>query len=477
MTQFDPSVLQDIQGPDVTGSMAKGFALKDLVNNTELNTLRGTVEKTDMQRKEKARSLLSQGGDSTDQEVATKAAKLREAGLGPEAMDYMQHAQSVRTGAYKQENERLQNAAEQTGQLNQMLMSIKTQADSVTDPQTKQATVKAQLPLLLQSVKDSKSFDPATKQMVIQKIQQEIESPDPYGSLSAAVSQTKESMDRAKKELDMRNVQSEIAQRGVEEQHQKVEEQQGQQRTNIEGAKLGIEQQKLKLAQGNQSLDAMYASFGEAGIQIPGRSRQTQDAAMRGLLAKYPDKQPDEIAQGVKNGQISMVGLKTEAGALGRREAAILPVEKSITRPGGFLEQAESAVNAVNFPKLKAAGKFESWGKEQESDPALSRYKAAVAELRAEYSIVLSKGGQVTDAARQEAEKVIPDLITKGQFTSIKQVVLQGIESSKAGIEESLSAVSGQATAPPQATTPVAPFSDADKEKRYQEWKRAHPHG
>jgi hypothetical protein len=153
-------------------------------------------------------------------------------------------------------------------------------------------------------------------------------------------------------------------------------------------------------------------------------------------------------AEDVIAGRIGTKVKGTEGTVLGRREAAILPVEKSITRPGGFLEQAEKAVDAVDFPRLKKAGEFDKWTKEQNSDPKLSAYKAAVAELRAEYSIVLSKGGQVTDAARSEAKEVVPDLITKDQFQSIKKTIKQGIEASKSGVEESISDISGKQSGP-----------------------------
>src|SRR5208337_4372553 len=112
------SVLQDIQGPDVTGSMAKGFALKDLVTNTQLNTLRASVEKTDMDRKERARAILSEGGDSTDEEVANKQERLRKAGLGPEAMDYRMHAQSVRSGDFELQTQKIQAFHAQQNEIN-----------------------------------------------------------------------------------------------------------------------------------------------------------------------------------------------------------------------------------------------------------------------------------------------------------------------------------------------------------------------
>jgi hypothetical protein len=184
----------------------------------------------------------------------------------------------------------------------------------------------------------------------------------------------------------------------------------------------------------------LLAAFADAGVTLPTglRNKDTQNAALDGLMRKHPDMTPDEIAQGVKDGSISMAVSKTEGSVLARREAAILPVEKSITKPGGFLDQAEQAVNEVDFDNLKRAGQFEKWGKDELSDPALTSYKGAVTELRAEYAIVLSKGGLTTDKARDEADKVVPDIITKDQMKRIRRLVTNGIEASKRGVEESI---------------------------------------
>lgn len=193
---------------------------------------------------------------------------------------------------------------------------------------------------------------------------------------------------------------------------------------------------------------SLLAAMSERGVSLPAgmRSKAQQIATLNGLIERNPDKSVDEIADGIKSGQLSFGAAKTEASVLGRREAAILPVEKSIIKPGGFLDQAEKAVNDVDLPKLKAAGAFETWGRDQESDPKLTTYRAAIAELRAEYALVLSKGGQVTDAARHESAKVIPDLITKDQFKSVRKIVTQGIEASKGGVEESIGGVTGKSS-------------------------------
>jgi len=453
MASFDPSALQDIQGPDIAGSIAKGFQLKDLVDTTQLNTLKLNNEKQDLQRKEKMRSLLSTGDVSTDVGVAKKAEEMTKAGLGPEAMDFVQHAQKVRSGELDNELKRVDlHVASQdviagtVDKIWQQATAMKNEKTPDGRPKYTDASVNAwiqgQIPMAINSVQSDSGLPEDVKKTALQGIMQSTskqQGPITYDALTEMERGSKRGQAQlASHRADL------VAQTGQkrEEEHERHDE-------KMESL-AATNPNRTPMAP--QSGD-LLAALTEKGVTLPQglRSRQVLQQTLQGLIARNPGKSVDEIADQVKSGALTMGTEKTEASVLGRREAAILPVEKSITKPGGFLEQAEKAVDSVDFSKLKAAGSFEKWTKDQESDPDLSRYKAAVAELRAEYSIVLSKGGQVTDAARHEAEKVIPDLITKDQFKSIKQVVLQGIEASKSGVEESIQGVTGGKPSAPAA--------------------------
>jgi hypothetical protein len=453
MASFDPSALQDIQGPDIAGSITKGFQLKDLVDTTQLNTLKLNNEKQDLQRKEKMRSLLSTGDVSTDVGVAKKAEEMTKAGLGPEAMDFVQHAQKVRSGELDNELKRVDlHVASQdviagtVDKIWQQATAMKNEKTPDGRPKYTDASVNAwiqgQIPMAINSVQSDSGLPEDVKKTALQGIMQSTskqQGPITYDALTEMERGSKRGQAQlASHRADL------VAQTGQkrEEEHERHDE-------KMESL-AATNPNRTPMAP--QSGD-LLAALTEKGVTLPQglRSRQVLQQTLQGLIARNPGKSVDEIADQVKSGALTMGTEKTEASVLGRREAAILPVEKSITKPGGFLEQAEKAVDSVDFSKLKAAGSFEKWTKDQESDPDLSRYKAAVAELRAEYSIVLSKGGQVTDAARHEAEKVIPDLITKDQFKSIKQVVLQGIEASKSGVEESIQGVTGGKPSAPAA--------------------------
>jgi hypothetical protein len=460
---FDPSAIQDIgTQPDYGGAMAKGFQLKDLVDQNQMSQLRMNSLKSEQADNAKAKSILSTSDLQTEKGLAEASEKLTKAGLPEKAMDLRKYGQSVTSGELEIQKQKVDLHVQAQGLITDKVDGLWAAATQMKEARTPDgrpkytdasinAFISGRIPGMLNDIQTS-DLPYQVKQTAlggITPILQKSGSQISYDQLTQFEQQSKKGLEQIRQHqqdlLGQQNVKSEIAHRGVEEK-------QGEER-------LGIERQRLAQGAGSPQAGDLLAALTAKGVTLPQglRSKQVLMQTLDGLKRKYPDLSDDEIADQVKSGAIEMGVSKTEGSVLGRREAAILPVEKSITKPGGFLDQAEKAVNAVDFSKLKAAGSFEKWGKDQLSDPNLSRYKAAVAELRAEYSIVLSKGGQVTDAARHESEKVIPDLITKDQFQTIKQVVKQGIEASKGGVEESIQGVTGKqpATAAPAANDPL----------------------
>jgi hypothetical protein len=204
----------------------------------------------------------------------------------------------------------------------------------------------------------------------------------------------------------------------------------------------------------------LLAAFAAASVPLPQgmRSKAVLQQTLKGLRERYPDKTNDEIVQSVKSGTIDMKVAMTEASKLATREAAIAPVEKSINQPGGFLDQAEKAINDVNFPPFKKKAEAEKWMMDNRMDPKLSAYKARIGELRAEYSQVLAKGGATSVHAQEESAKVVPEIITPAQFKEIEAAVKAGIQASKKGIRQSLDEVREPTVAPP----PPAPTTPPD---------------
>lgn len=450
---FDPSVLADIggSGPDIAGSMAKGFQLKDMADAQQLSKLKLGEERATLADAEKTKGILSGSDLSTDKGVAEASEKLNKAGLSKQGMDLRKQAAAVSSGELdnKLKNIDLHSAAHDIltsniDQIWQQASGMKNEKNPDGRPKYTEASINAwiqgQVPLKISALQSDSSLPDDIKKIALQGATQFTQSNGgqiTYDQLTEIERNSKQGQATLKSFRD-----DLVAQTGRKREEET--ERHNQTMEELAARKTTDAEKKTPTADTVDRRGDLLASLASVGVRLPTINKDALNQTLDALYRKYPDKSNDEIAKGIKSGALSMATAKTESNVLARREAAILPVEKSITKPGGFLDQAESAVNKVDFSKLKAAGAFESWTKDQNSDPALTAYKAAVAELRAEYSIVLSKGGQVTDAARHEAEKVIPDLITKDQFKSIKNTVRQGIEASKSGVEESIAGVTGE---------------------------------
>lgn len=223
---------------------------------------------------------------------------------------------------------------------------------------------------------------------------------------------------------------------------------------HIQLRKLEMEKEKIAQEAGSPENAALAAALADKGVDIKGYRGKQLQLVLTGLIAKHPTMTNDEIADHVKSGQIDMRVATTEATKLSAREASIAPVEKSINQPGGFLDQAEKAVNDIGLPNSKIGAEVEYRAMEQRGDPKLSAYKTRVAELRAEYSIVLAKGGATSVHSQEEAAKVVPDIISPAQFKEVKKAIFQGIETAKKGVRESITDIGGTK---PESATPTAP--------------------
>ena len=442
---FDASVIGSIGDTqyDPVDAAAKATTLKDMTNRQQLNQLQLNSAKEEAGDASKVKAILEKSDYTTPQGLASTAAAVNR--VSPKAaMDLMKQGQQYQSGQVQAQLDQLSLAEKRqdmiVGTLDGVIAEARNLKNSGGSDLDVNALITQRMPGALQQLRSAKLPD---GQPALPDDQLKMVSGQPFNlaTLESWEAKSKQGQQQIKTRLEQFKADTQAK---GEQSKEKSEAE----RARHDEAMEANAATKTKQSGGDGSLDGLYAAFAESGVNPPGRSKSSQDSAMRGLRAAHPDLSDAQIAQGVKTGVLKMTSDKTESSVLARREAAILPVEKSITKKGGFMDQAEEAINDVDFSKLKSAGEFEKWRADQRSDPKLSAYKTAVAELRAEYSIVLSKGGQVTDAARNEAHEVVPDLITKDQFKEIKKKILQGIEASKSGVEDSMSGVQ---EAPPQA--------------------------
>lgn len=457
MAELDASVLGQMGNtaqPDVAGSIAKGLTLGDMTDNRQLSRLKVNQANRAESDERTLRDILSKSDYSTDEGMRSTQEKLNKAGLYQQSMEFGKYAQQWKSGQVDQQLKQLEAASATQEQLVGIIEPV---ANALASMQQTGKMTNAQLDAQAKSMITAQMQNlyqyPPEVQNFAKKWLQNPQSMT-FDGVMGAEKTTKGGRDAGKTRLE--EMRARIAESRAQTQEKNID---SEIKTREQNTQIRQATANAKAGEGQLSDKAkdLLSEMTVQGITLPQgmRSKKVLYDTVNNLASKYPDKQPEEIAQMIRTGQIDMTGAKTEATSFARREAGILPVEKSIVKPGGFLDQAEKAVSDVDFSKLKAAGHFENWTKEQNSDPKLSSYKARIAELRAEYALVLSKGGQVTDAARHESEKVIPDIITKDQFKEIRGVITQGIEAAKSGVRESMEENAGRKTEQPSQRGPT----------------------
>lgn len=436
---FDPSVIGNIpdSAPNPVGAMAQGFKLADLVNTEQLDRLRVNQVKTEQDESLKMKELLKTEDLSTPQGITKAAQKLTSSGLAEKGMKLMFLAQQYQTGAIEQEQEKLKLASQQADVLAGALDNVYGQLEQFRTSNPKLAT-----PEMLDMMA-ARLAGPAMKELEQQypELKQYIDrfAQNPQNLTYSGIKSAEAATNRGQAMLKER-----LAERAqaTKEASEAEKERENKEKDHI---------RSLQNSESDPKIKAVYGAMADAGVSFPPgmKSVKAQRTTIEGLLAKHPDDSPEQIVERVRSGELGLKAAGAETTALAKQKANLDRIEKSIVNPGGFLDQAEAAVKEVDLNKVKSLGKLSSWSREQMSDPALANYHTRITELRAEYAIVLSKGGQVTNEARNEAEKVVPDYLTPAQFARIRQAIEQGISASTKAVDESL----GEATGKPKGNS------------------------
>ena len=161
------------------------------------------------------------------------------------------------------------------------------------------------------------------------------------------------------------------------------------------------------------------ASLAAAGISLPTgtRSAAARAQTLQGLIDKYPNMTPDQIAQQVKSGQVSMTASRTEATQVARREGNIEASATALTEQGGLYDQLLSAADKVNLGDSKTANAVRI-GMQQHvyANPDIQRYVTVLEDTRADLTNVLARTGQATETVRAQANNMFPDTMSVSEL-------------------------------------------------------------
>lgn len=144
----------------------------------------------------------------------------------------------------------------------------------------------------------------------------------------------------------------------------------------------------------------LQASLAERGVSLPAgmRSKQQMVSTFQGLLDKYPDKTPDEIADLVKTGQIEFSAQKKEtqvaAGIAGKVQVFANELDKNLP----LLRKASAAVPRGSWMDLTS---LLQTGDEHISDPNLKELKGRINATLNAYDALAARGGTDKDKRAQ----------------------------------------------------------------------------
>jgi len=140
----------------------------------------------------------------------------------------------------------------------------------------------------------------------------------------------------------------------------------------------------------------MMAALAEKGVSLPTgfRSKEQQAALYSGILARNPDKTPDQIADMIKKGEIEFGAQKKEtttaAGIAGKVQVFANELDENIP----LVRKAAAAVPRGEWTDLN---KLVQMGDNKISDPKLKTLKGYITSTLNAYDALAARGGTDVD--------------------------------------------------------------------------------
>lgn len=405
---FDPSVLSDIgaSGPDITGSMAKGFQLKDLVNEQQMSQLKLNSLKSGQADDEKAKGILSSSDLQTEKGLATAQEKLTRAGLPQKAMDLRKYGQSVTSGELDMQRQKveLHSAAQDViagsvDKIWQQATAMKNEKTQDGRPKYTDAAINAwiqgQVPLALSNVQSDSGLPDQVKNTALQGMQQFTAQNGQvtYDTLTQIERSTKQGQAQLKSMRDDMTAQTGQKREAETERHNQTME-------GLAATKGADAHKKAETAHSQfEGINGdLMAAMAERGVSLPAgfRSKDQQVALLSSLIKRNPTLSVDQIAEKVESGQISLSNYKVEgrvaAGVAGKVAYAENEIEQTIP----LVREASAKLPRGQFVPWN---KLKQMGQEADSNPDLAEFKMYMTSLSNAYDMLAARGG--TDAEKR----------------------------------------------------------------------------
>lgn len=198
----------------------------------------------------------------------------------------------------------------------------------------------------------------------------------------------------------------------------------------------------------------LQASLAERGVSLPAgmRSKAQMVSTFQGLLDKYPNKTPDEIADLVKTGQIEFGAQKKETQVAAGQAGKVQVAQEDIKQFAPLVLDASAKLPRGTWMPIN---KLMQTADESLSDPDLVTLKVYVTSLLNAYDQLAARGG--TDVKKREEAH---SLITSAQGPKALEAGVKAfeVEAEKAEIAAvkatKVPEMEGQGSKGPTATGP-----------------------
>lgn len=192
-------------------------------------------------------------------------------------------------------------------------------------------------------------------------------------------------------------------------------------------------------------MGSLMAALNEKGVSLPAgfRSRQQQAATFQALLDRNPDKTPDEIADGIKSGQIQFGAEKKMTQAAAGIAGKVRVAEKEIAEFAPLIRDASTKVDRGKFVPIN---QLLQTADKSISDPNLKTLKIQINGMLNAYDVLAGRGG--TDAEkRAEAHS----LLTTAESPEALEAGLKAFEAEAGAAHRA--ATAAMALDPPEAAS------------------------
>ena len=445
---FDPSVIGSIGDsmPDFAGSKARGFQLKDMLDQQQLSQLKLAGAKQSQTDEATARGILSKSDISTDKGIAEASEKLNRAGLIDKAMGLRKYGQQVASGELDQQIQQLTLHGAAQDAIVGLIDPIVAQADAMKQAKNPNGTpkftdaainawIQGQIPMALDGLKSSDLPEPVKNMALKAAAQVTAKSGSiTYDQARAYEAQSKTGREQITSRLNELRATTTAAQETERERHDRATEDAATKRDarkqavdeagNITDDATDMAAQRL--LNGEKASDVL-SNFGR-GKQGPQNIAKVQNKFAQ--LAKEQGMSPQDIT----NRRIEMTGELKEEQTAAAISGKIRYAENEIKRIAPKVLELSAQVPRGSFVPWN---QLKLYGEAKLGDPKLKQLKAYLNTLVNSYDVLGGRGG--TDVDKRAHNRELLDAADSPQaLKAAVEAIQQEAELSGEAADESL---------------------------------------